>query len=45
MDKAIIYSRLGKLRELMSAKNLDVFTLIVNERANSESCHYISGFR
>ena len=45
MDKAIINQRLEKLRELMSAKNLDVFTLIVNERANSESCHYISGFR
>ncbi|MBQ6772690.1 MAG: aminopeptidase P family protein [Synergistaceae bacterium] len=45
MDKAIINQRLDKLRELMSAKNLDVFTLIVNERANSESCHYISGFR
>ena len=29
----------------MSEKNLDAFVLIVNERANSESCHYISGFR
>ena len=29
----------------MSENNLDVFVLIVNERANSESCHYISGFR
>ncbi|MBR1487166.1 MAG: aminopeptidase P family protein [Synergistaceae bacterium] len=29
----------------MSEKKLDVFVLIVNERANSESCHYISGFR
>ena len=29
----------------MSEKNLDAFVLIVEERANSESCHYISGFR
>ena len=45
MNNALINSRLDKLRELMQAKNLDVFTLIVNERSNSESCHYISGFR
>lgn len=29
----------------MSAQKLDAFVLTVNERANSESCHYISGFR
>lgn len=45
MDKALINQRVNKLRELMAAKNLNAFTLIVNERANSESCHYISGFR
>ncbi len=45
MDKTIINQRVEKLRALMSARNLDAFTLIVNERANSESCHYISGFR
>ena len=38
-------SRLEKLRALMSDKGLDAFILIVDERANSESCHYISGFR
>ena len=38
-------TRVEKLRALMSEKNLDVFTLIVDERSNSESCHYISGFR
>ena len=29
----------------MDEKNLDAFILLVEERANSESCHYISGFR
>ena len=29
----------------MDAQKLDAFVLIVDERANSESCHYISGFR
>ena len=29
----------------MSKNNLDAFILIVDERSNSESCHYISGFR
>ena len=29
----------------MAEKNLDAFVLLVQERANSESCHYISGFR
>ena len=45
MNATIIEARVEKLRELMQARNIDVFTLIVNERANSESCHYISGFR
>ena len=45
MNFEIIKTRLEKLRALMSEKNLDVFVLIVEERANSESCHYISGFR
>lgn len=45
MNKEIITARVEKLRALMSEKRLDVFTLIVDERANSESCHYISGFR
>ena len=29
----------------MSEKNLYAFVLLVEERSNSESCHYISGFR
>ena len=29
----------------MDTKGLDAFVLTVNERANSESCYYISGFR
>ena len=41
----MINSRLAKLRNLMRERKLDSFVLIVNERANSESCHYISGFR
>ena len=41
----MINSRLEKLRALMSEQKLDAFILIVDERANSESCHYISGFR
>ena len=45
MNTSIITSRVDKLRELMSAQKLDAFVLTVNERANSESCHYISGFR
>ena len=45
MNFEIIKSRVEKLRVLMSEKNLDAFVLIVKERANSESCHYISGFR
>ena len=45
MHTDIINSRLAKLRELMLERKLDSFVLIVSERANSESCHYISGFR
>lgn len=45
MNSEIITARVEKLRALMADKGLDVFTLIVDERANSESCHYISGFR
>ena len=45
MNAEIIMSRVEKLRALMAEKGLEVFTLIVDERANSESCHYISGFR
>ncbi len=45
MENNIITSRVEKLRALMADKGLDVFVLIVDERANSESCHYISGFR
>ena len=41
----MINLRVDKLRALMSEKKLDVFVLLVEERANSESCHYISGFR
>ncbi|MBQ7593985.1 MAG: aminopeptidase P family protein [Synergistaceae bacterium] len=41
----MINLRLEKLRALMSEQKLDAFILIVDERANSESCHYISGFR
>ena len=45
MDTDIITSRLENLREKLHAQKLDAFILIVDERANSESCHYISGFR
>ena len=45
MNTDIITSRVAKLRDSMSAQNLDAFVLLVNERSNSESCHYISGFR
>lgn len=45
MNTDIINSRTEKLRSLMHEKHLDAFVLIVDERANSESCHYISGFR
>ena len=45
MNAEIITKRVEKLRALMADKKLDAFILIVDERANSESCHYISGFR
>ena len=41
----MVKKRLARLRELMSGKGMDAFVLLVLERANSESCHYISGFR
>ena len=41
----IIRNRVKKLRDLMRAKELDAFMLIVIERLNSEGCQYISGFR
>jgi Xaa-Pro aminopeptidase len=40
-----IRGRVEKLRALMREKELDAFVLFVFERLNSESCHYISGFR
>ena len=40
-----IKTRLERLRDLMRKNEVDVFVLLVEERANSESCHYISGFR
>ena len=41
----MIKQRLKRLRNLMRKNEIDVFVLLVEERANSESCHYISGFR
>ncbi|RRD65847.1 M24 family metallopeptidase [Fretibacterium sp. OH1220_COT-178] len=40
-----INQRLSKLRGLMRERDADAFVLFVLERLNSESCHYISGFR
>ena len=40
-----IERRLAKLRAMMEEKGMDAFVLLVLERANAESCHYISGFR
>lgn len=45
MNNGIITPRLERLRAMMADEGLDAFVLIVDERANSESCHYISGFR
>jgi Xaa-Pro aminopeptidase len=45
MQFDIIHGRVEKLRALMREKGMDAFVLIVFERLNSESCHYISGFR
>lgn len=41
----IVRSRVEKLRELMRGHGTDALTVMVFERLNSESCHYISGFR
>lgn len=40
-----IKARVEKLRAAMAEKKLDAFALFVFERQNTESCHYISGFR
>lgn len=40
-----IGARLARLRALMEEKGMEAFVLLVQERANSEGCHYISGFR
>jgi Xaa-Pro aminopeptidase len=45
MQFDIIHGRVEKLRALMKEREMDAFVLIVFERLNSESCHYISGFR
>jgi Xaa-Pro aminopeptidase len=45
MQFDVIRGRVEKLRALMSEQGLDAFVLFVFERQNSESCHYISGFR
>ena len=45
MNFDVIHGRVKKLRRLMKEKELDAFILVVIERFNSESCHYISGFR
>lgn len=45
MNTDIINSRTNNLRNLLAQHHLDAFVLLVDERANSESCHYISGFR
>ena len=45
INTEIINTRVQNLRALMAEKGLDSFVLTVNERANSESCYYISGFR
>ena len=44
-DFDIVNGRLARLRALMREKGVDAFVLMVLERLNSESCHYISGFR
>ena len=45
MQFNVIRNRVAKLRTLMQEKGMDAFVLLVFERLNSESCHYISGFR
>jgi Xaa-Pro aminopeptidase len=45
MQSDAIRGRVEKLRGLMRQNGLDAFVLFVFERQNSESCHYISGFR
>lgn len=45
MQFDIVRGRVEKLRALMREQKLDALTVMVFERLNSESCHYISGFR
>jgi Xaa-Pro aminopeptidase len=45
MQSDAVRGRVEKLRALMREQKLDAFVLFVFERLNSESCHYISGFR
>ncbi|MDR2529312.1 MAG: Xaa-Pro peptidase family protein [Synergistaceae bacterium] len=45
MEFERIRGRVEKLRRLMEENGMDAFVLFVFERLNSESCHYISGFR
>ena len=45
MDFDVIRDRVKRLRVLMKGKEIEAFVLMVFERLNSESCHYISGFR
>ena len=45
MQFDVIRGRVEKLRTLMRKKEMEAFVLFVFEGLNSESCHYISGFR
>ena len=45
MNFDVIHGRVKKLRGLMKEKGMDALVLLVFERLNAESCHYISGFR
>lgn len=40
-----VRDRVSKLRCLMKERDIDALVLMVFERFNTESCHYISGFR
>lgn len=44
MPHEIILNRLARFRKLLEKSSLDAFVLFVQERANGESCRYISGF-
>ncbi|MDR1875032.1 MAG: aminopeptidase P family N-terminal domain-containing protein, partial [Synergistaceae bacterium] len=45
MEFDVVRGRVGRLRALMRQNGLDALAVMVFERLNSESCHYISGFR